>query len=101
MNDNGANIVRVGFERGDLLGGIVVVDTDLEVIRTAHDPILAGDETPRSYGDIGELETFYNRLGYFSTPKCYMLYWVLPGSRMTKCRHALQSISSAGVVKNP
>lgn len=32
MNDNSADIVRVSFEGGDFLGGIVIVDTDLEVI---------------------------------------------------------------------
>ena len=62
MNDNSADVVRVSFERGDFLRGIVVVDADLEVIGTAHDPILAGDETPCSYGNIGELKGFNNGL---------------------------------------
>ena len=62
MNDNSTDVVRVSFERGDFLGGIVIVDTDLEVIRTTHDPILAGNKTACPHGDIGELESFDNRL---------------------------------------
>ena len=62
MDDNSADIVRVSFEGGDFLRGIVIVDTDLKIIRTAHDPILAGDEPPCSHGDIGELESLDNRL---------------------------------------
>lgn len=56
MYDNGADVVRVSFEGGDLFGGIVIVDSDLEIIGAADDPILAGDEAASSYGDIGELE---------------------------------------------
>ena len=50
------------FKGGDLLGGIVVVDTELEVIRTANDPVLPRNELTSTNGDIGELESFDNRL---------------------------------------
>lgn len=32
MDDNGADIIWVSFKGGNFLGGIVVVDSDLEVI---------------------------------------------------------------------
>jgi len=62
MDGNRPDIVRVCFEGCDLLGGIVVVDAQLEVVRTADDPVLAGNETTGSDRDIGELERFNNRL---------------------------------------
>ena len=58
MDNNGANVVGVGFEGGDLLGGVVVVDADLEVIRATDDPILAGNEAPCTNGYIGKFECF-------------------------------------------
>ena len=62
MNDDGANVVGVGFELGDLLGGVVVVDSDLEIVGPADNPVLASNETASSYGDIGQLEGFDNSL---------------------------------------
>lgn len=62
MYDNGANVVRMSFEGGDLLGSIVIVDSNLEVIRAADDPVLAGDKSTSSNGDIGELECLDDRL---------------------------------------
>ena len=53
---NRANVVWVRLERGYLFGGIVVVDANLKVIRTADDPVLPGDETASSHRDIGEFE---------------------------------------------
>ena len=32
MNDDGADVVGMGFKGCNLFGGIVIVDTDLEVI---------------------------------------------------------------------
>jgi len=32
VDDDGTDVVRMGFEGGDFLGGIVIVDTDLEII---------------------------------------------------------------------
>ena len=52
----------MGFKGCDFLRSIVVVDSDLEVIRTADNPIFAGDESPRSYRYIGKLEGFDNCL---------------------------------------
>lgn len=56
--DNRSDVVGVCFEGGDLLGGVVVVDTELEVVAAADDPVLAGDETAGSDGDICEFERF-------------------------------------------
>ena len=60
MNCNRSNIIWMRLERGYLFGGIVVVDAKLEIIGTADDPILAGNEAPSSYGDIGEFKGFDN-----------------------------------------
>jgi hypothetical protein len=46
----------VCFEGGDLFGGIVVVDTELEVIRTANNPVLPRNESTGTNGDIGEFK---------------------------------------------
>lgn len=63
MDDNGADVVRVGFELGDLFRGVVVVDSDLEIVGPADDPILASNEAAGSDGDISELEGFDDGLG--------------------------------------
>ena len=60
---DGTDVVGVGLEGGDLLGGIVVIDAELEVITTADDPVLAGNEAAGSDGDIGELESLDDGLG--------------------------------------
>lgn len=56
MNDDGANVVRVSFEGGNLLGSVVIVYSQLEVIRTANNPVLAGNEAARPYWDICKLK---------------------------------------------
>jgi hypothetical protein len=48
----------VGFERCDLLRRVVVVDAELEIIGAADDPVLACNESSRSYRDIGEFKSF-------------------------------------------
>lgn len=63
MDNNGADIVRMGFEGGDLLRGVVIVNSNLEIIGSADDPILPGDEATCPYGDIGKFERFDDRLG--------------------------------------
>jgi hypothetical protein len=60
MDSDRSNIVRVSFERCDLLRGIVVVDAELEIIGTTDDPVLTGNESSRSYRDIGKLKSFDN-----------------------------------------
>ena len=50
----------MGLERSDFLGCIVVLDTELEVVRAANNPSLAGNEASSSHGDIGEFEGFNN-----------------------------------------
>ena len=56
VDGDGADVVRVGFEGGDFLGGVVVVDAQLEVVGAADDPVLAGDEAAGAHGHVGELE---------------------------------------------
>lgn len=58
MNDNASNIVWMSFKGSDLLGGIVIVDSQLEVIGTADNPILSGNEATSANGNICELEGF-------------------------------------------
>ena len=62
MDDERANVVRVRLERRDLFRGVVVVDAELEVVGTAGDSVLAGNEAPCPEGDIGEFECFDNGL---------------------------------------
>ena len=63
MNDDGTDVIRVGLERGDFLGGVVVVDANLKVIGTTDYPVLAGYKATSSYRDIGKLERFDDCLG--------------------------------------
>ena len=44
------------FEGCDFLAGVVVVYSELEVVASADEPVLACDEAACSYGDVGELE---------------------------------------------
>lgn len=60
VDDNGTNVVGVGLESGNLLGGVVVVDPNLEVIGANDEPVLAGDEATSSYRDIGNFKGLYN-----------------------------------------
>lgn len=62
MNDNGTDVVGMSFEGCNFLGGIIVVDSNLEIIGAAHNPILAGNKSTCSYGNICELEGFDNCL---------------------------------------
>ena len=52
------------LERCDLLACVVVVDSQLEVIATANNPVLARNEAACSYGNIGEFEGLNDRLGF-------------------------------------
>ena len=56
MNHDRSDVVRVGLEGGDALGGIVVVDAQLKVVGTADDPVLPRNEATGTDGDIGKLE---------------------------------------------
>lgn len=63
MNGNGADVVGVSLEGGDLLGRVVVVDSKLEIIGAANDPVLSRDEATGADGNIGELEGLDDLLG--------------------------------------
>lgn len=58
MDYNRPDVVWVGFERCYLLGGVVIVNAKLKVIRATDDPVLAGNKAAGSYRDIGEFEGF-------------------------------------------
>ena len=92
MDNNGANVVRVCFERGYLFGSIVIVDTNLEVIGTTDYPVLAGYESASSYRDIGEFKGFDNGLRTFSTRSIVRIDGDVPVFRMTKCTHDLSTV---------
>ncbi len=86
MDDNASNVVWMRFEGGDLLGGVVVVDSQLKVIRATYDPILTSDETASADRDICELEGFDNGLER-SVLGLSFAESHLPVCRMTRCRH--------------
>ena len=46
----------------DLFGGVIIVDTELEIIGAANNPILPGNKTTSSNGNVGEFESFDNGL---------------------------------------
>ena len=62
MNHDTANVIRMRLKRCNLLRGIVVVDSQLKVVRTADNPVLARNESTRADGHIGQLKGFDNRL---------------------------------------
>lgn len=62
VDNDGADVVRVGFERRNFLGRVVVVYPQLEIIGATNNPILSGNEAPGSDRDIGEFKGFDNGL---------------------------------------
>lgn len=93
VNSNRSNVVGMSLEGCDLFRGIVVVDTELKVIRTANNPILAGNETTGSHGDIGELEGLNNGLMNETVSRAWLDSNIrrgnIPESRKTRCIHDL------------
>lgn len=64
VDGDGADVVRVGLEGGDFLGGVVVVDAELEVVAAADEPVFARDEAARADGDVGQFEGLDDGLGF-------------------------------------
>ena len=64
MYHDRADVIGMRLERCDLLACVVVVDSQLEVIATANNPVLARNEAACSYGNIGEFEGLNDRLGF-------------------------------------
>lgn len=62
VDGNRTNVIGVCFERGDFFGSVIVVDTELEVIGAANNPVLPRNESTSADGDIGEFERFDDRL---------------------------------------
>ena len=56
MDDDCTNVIRMSFEGGNLFGGVVVVDSQLEVVRAAHYPVLARNEATCSDWHVCKLE---------------------------------------------
>lgn len=88
----------MSLEGCDLLGGIVVIDSQLEVIRTADDPILARNEASSPNRDIGEFEGFDNCLEAMSIDHCGRPD-ELPESRTTRCKRVRYRAWSRSMVQ--
>jgi hypothetical protein len=63
MDNDGADVVWVGFEGCNLLVRIVVVDPKLEVVGAAYNPVLACYEAARPNWHFSELKGLDNLLG--------------------------------------
>jgi len=57
MHHYRADVVWMCFEGGYLLRGVVIVDSQLEIVRAADYPVLPCNETTCSYRDVGEFES--------------------------------------------
>ena len=55
---------RLRLEGLDLLTGVPVDDSELEVIASTHNPVLSLDKSSCSNRDIGEFECLDDRLGF-------------------------------------
>jgi len=66
MNSHRTDIVLMCFERLGLLHGVVVEDTDEEIIRTAGEGVEAGDEAGDTDGIAGldDVEGFHKGGGF-------------------------------------
>lgn len=64
MHCDRSDVIRMCLEGSDLLGSVVVIDSELEVIATANNPILARDEATCSDRDIGQFESLDDRLRF-------------------------------------
>lgn len=62
MNNDGSDIVRMSFEGGDLFGGIVIVNSQLEVIGAANNPVLTCNKTTSADRYICKLKGLDNCL---------------------------------------
>ena len=88
------------FKGRDLFGGVVVVDTKLEVIRTADNPVLPRNESTGTDRDISELECFDDRLKKANVSYASVGGTLndLPVTRMTRCRRDLfHEISTSSI----
>lgn len=90
MNNYGSDIVRMSFEGSDFLRGVVIVYTDLEIIRTANDPVFAGDESASSHRDIREFKSLDNGLNPLSMQTLMNSSYYIPESRKTIYIHDLE-----------
>lgn len=62
MDHYGPNVIWVRLKGCNLFGGIVIVHSDVEIVGTANDPILAGNESSGSHRNIGEFKSLDDRL---------------------------------------
>ena len=97
MNDDCANVIRVSLERCDLLRGVIVVYSQLEVIGAADNPVLARNETSSSNRDIGELECLDDCLRLEGPNVCVAA--VKSGEDPWLCRMKVDALNSLGTSK--
>jgi len=57
VNGEASNVIRVSFERCHFLSCVVVEDSEMEIVRTANEPILARDEPDTSYWYFGNFKS--------------------------------------------
>jgi hypothetical protein len=62
VDDDASDVIWMSFERGDLLRGVVIVDSQLKVIRATDDPVLPSNKATSANRYIGEFEGFDNGL---------------------------------------
>ena len=60
MDSQATNVIGVSFERRDFFVGVVVEDSQLEVVRARDKPVLPWNESYTSYGDLGNFKGFYD-----------------------------------------
>ena len=56
-------VVWMGFKGDNFLVSIVIEDSELEIIGTRNEPVLAGDEAHAANGDLCDLESLDERAG--------------------------------------
>lgn len=72
MDSDRTNIIWMCFKLGDFFTSVVIIDSNLEIIRSNNDPILTSNETTRTNWNFGNINGFYfslwgRRLVFFSS----------------------------------
>lgn len=62
MDDNNPDVIWMRLKSRDLLRGVVIIHSELEIIRAASNPVLTCYEATSANGNIGDFEGFDNRL---------------------------------------
>jgi len=51
------DVIRVGFDRRHFLASVVVEHSEVEIVGSTHEPVLASDEFDTSYGYFSYFES--------------------------------------------